>query len=119
MRLATIARQVAGGYAASGRTSATVIAGSVGRGRADAFSDVEIDVYWNRSPSDDERRASVERCGGVVTTLWPHEPDEGEWSEDFTVDASRCQPRLSVRARAGRLRWRPRWPCWRRPAAPC
>ena len=78
------------------------------RGWADEFSDIEVFVFWDRAPTDQERLAAVERAGGaidvfwsdrearerwrkaMVTTggqvgqLWPHE--DHEWSEHFFVE---------------------------------
>lgn len=43
---------------------AIVVAGSVARGFADEYSDLEIPVFWEKEPSDDTRLAIVEELGG-------------------------------------------------------
>ncbi|MGO1975026.1 MAG: hypothetical protein ACTH2Q_18885 [Propionibacteriaceae bacterium] len=86
MEAIEVARTVADAYAREGDVAAVLVAGSLGRGRADAHSDVEVDVYWRRPPGDDERRRAVAATGGELRRLWPHEPDEGEWSEDLDVE---------------------------------
>ena len=79
------AQQLADRYAATGNVAAVVLAGSLGRGRADAFSDVELDVYWAQSPSDDQRQAPALALKGEITALWPYDAEDAEWSEDVRV----------------------------------
>lgn len=77
-----IAERVAESYADSSNTQVVMIAGSVGRGRADRYSDIEIDVYYDRPPTEAERIASVEGCGGTVLDL---DQDDDEWEEQLSV----------------------------------
>lgn len=72
-------------YVATGNVAAVVLAGSIGRGRADAFSDVELDVYWVDPPSDHQRRVPAGGLGGDVTQLWAYDADDAEWAEDVHV----------------------------------
>ena len=48
-----IARRVADSYRANPHVAAVLVAGSVARGLADDLSDIELDVYWSRSPTSD------------------------------------------------------------------
>lgn len=82
----TVSRRVAQTYGRGGGVTATMVTGSVGRGYADRHSDVEVDVYWTAPPTDARRRESVADAGGTSLTLWPYEPTEAEWSENFTCD---------------------------------
>lgn len=77
-----LARDLAARYAETGNVAAVVIAGSVGRGRADGYSDLELDVYWHAPPTEAQRVAAL---GGQVHRLWPYEEAEAEWSEDLGV----------------------------------
>ncbi len=86
MDLWNLAEQVASSYAHNPEVSATVVAGSVGRGRHDAFSDIEVDVYWAGAPTDQDRLAAVRESSGILKTLWDYDPEDAEWSEDFTVE---------------------------------
>lgn len=86
MDLWNLAERVASSYADNPKVSATVVAGSVGRGRHDEFSDVEVDVYWAGPPTDQDRLAAIRESGGVLSTLWDYDPEDAEWSEDFTVE---------------------------------
>lgn len=80
-----LAKHVAAAYVANPRVQAVVVNGSVGRGNADRYSDIEITVFWADHPSEQERRAAVERAGGTDLKLWPlYEPDE-EYSSSYLV----------------------------------
>jgi hypothetical protein len=100
--------QVAQAYAASPKIAAVALAGSVARGWADRYSDVELDVFWQEPPTDQERlavlaqagcrvdvqwadppsheayRAILRRTNGHASQVWPYEDDE--WSEHFYVN---------------------------------
>lgn len=80
-----VARQAAACQAGSAHVAAVAAAGSVGAGIADRFSDLELDVYWHRPPSDEERLAPVRALGGELTALWDYDEDDEEWSEDYRV----------------------------------
>lgn len=77
-----LAQRIARAYAADQNARVVMIAGSVGRGSADRFSDIEIDVYYERAPTRAERAAVVERMGGALEGL---DEDDDEWAEDFSV----------------------------------
>ena len=81
-----VAHRVTRPYLADPTVAAVVVAGSVARGRADRYSDLEIDVYWMRPPTDAARLAAVERCCGEVTQFWDYSADDEEWAEEYTVD---------------------------------
>jgi hypothetical protein len=100
--------EVAEAYAADAAVAATAIGGSVARGWSDPFSDVEVFVFWRKSPDEAQRNAAVKRSGGNVDVdwtvpnaqeqwrgaleatggyvgeLWPYQ--DHEWSEHFYVD---------------------------------
>ncbi len=99
---------VATAYADDPAAAATMLGGSVARGWADRFSDVEVFVFWLEEPAVARRIAAVERSGGSIDVdwagpgsgsrwraalgatggrvgeIWPFEDDE--WSEHFYVD---------------------------------
>ena len=80
-----IARRAAEGYAGNPGLAALAVAGSVGVGLADRFSDLELDCYWFRPPTEPERLAPVRSLGGELTALWDYDDDDEEWSEDYRV----------------------------------
>lgn len=78
-----LAQQLAKAYAANPKAQVVLAAGSTGRGSADLFSDLEIDVYWSAPPTGAERRAAVAGGGGVLLSLFDYEEDE--WAEDISI----------------------------------
>lgn len=86
MTLLELARTAAPIYAATGKVSAVLAAGSVGRGRADAYSDLELDVYWQVPPSDTDRLGVITALGAELIDLWPFE--QAEWSENYRLDGA-------------------------------
>jgi len=81
-----VAKALTRHYVDNGNVAAVVVAGSVGRGRADAHSDLELDVYWHRPPTDEERLAPIRAAGDQVRQFWAYEPVDAEWSEELTAD---------------------------------
>ncbi len=78
-----IARKVAPIIAANPRVRAVMCAGSTSRGCADAYSDVEIGVFWEGPPSDAERTAPIGPAGGVFWELDPYDPEHDIWMEEW------------------------------------
>jgi hypothetical protein len=77
------AARIAASYARNPKVRAIQVAGSVGRGTADRYSDLEIDVYYSDAPTVAERIAAVESCGAVVESL---DQDDDEWEEQMLLD---------------------------------
>lgn len=80
-----VAKRVAGTYAGNPNVAALAVAGSVGAGLADRFSDLELDCYWFRPPVDADRLGPIEAMGGTLLALWDFDEDDEEWSEDYRV----------------------------------
>jgi hypothetical protein len=78
-----LAERIAASYARNPKVRAIQVAGSVGRGAADRYSDIEIDVYYSEPPSEADRIAAVEGCGAVVDSL---DQDDDEWEEQMLLD---------------------------------
>lgn len=81
-----VARKAAAAYTRNPKLAALTVAGSVGAGLADQFSDLELDCYWSAAPSARDRTGPIEALDGSLTALWDYDADEGEWSEDFRLD---------------------------------
>lgn len=69
-----LARRTGAAYAADPAVAAVYVAGSVARGWADQYSDVELDVYWHEPPGDAQRVQAVERAGAAIDVDWAHPP---------------------------------------------
>ncbi len=83
-----LAEQMAGLYAQNAKVAAVVVAGSVGHGRADDYSDIELDVFWHEPPTDADRRQPIQELNAEIIEFWPLEDDE--WSEDYLVGPTQC-----------------------------
>jgi hypothetical protein len=86
LRLA-LAERIGASYASDNNAQVVMVAGSVGRGSADRYSDIEVDVYYDNPPTEPERIAAVERCGGTVELLGQ---DEDEWEEQMSIGGVRA-----------------------------
>jgi hypothetical protein len=73
-----LAERIGASYASDSNARVVMVAGSVGRGSADRYSDVEVDVYYSRPPTEAERIAAAERSGGTIERL---DEDADEWEE--------------------------------------
>ena len=60
--------------------------GSVARGCADEYSDVEIGVFWDMPPSDGDRKDVVRRMGGEIWSFGAFR--RGRASENFGLSGS-------------------------------
>ena len=64
-----LAEEIAQVYSDDPRVRAIIAGGSVSRGCADEYSDLEIGVFWAEPPSDDDRREAIRRMSGG-TEVW-------------------------------------------------
>ncbi len=80
-----LAEQAARAYASNDKLAAVTVAGSVGTGLADRFSDLELDCYWVDPPGDPDRSGPVHVLGGELEALWDYDQDEEEWSDDYRL----------------------------------
>jgi hypothetical protein len=80
-----VAERAARVYASNHKLAALTVAGSVGTGLADRFSDLELDCYWFDPPSDLDRSDPVHVLGGELEALWAYDQDEEEWSDDWRL----------------------------------
>src|SRR5271155_1828715 len=87
-RRRAIAVRAAGHYAANPAVAAVLLAGSVARGLADDLSDIELDIYWGRPPTADERIAAIEGAGWERVYA---EEDENEWADGYRIDGVKLE----------------------------
>src|SRR6266705_337796 len=79
-----LAQQVASHAHANPKVAAVLVEGSVARGYADRFSDIDLAVFWAEPPTKEERREVSERAGGSHWHPLPSD-HEGSWSEHYDV----------------------------------
>jgi len=64
-----IVRQIAAVYRTNPNVQAVMLSGSVARGYADHYSDLEIGVFWAIPPTDMERTTLITQIGGDLWSL--------------------------------------------------
>ena len=80
-----MAERAAAAYAGNGKLAALAVAGSVGAGLADRFSDLELDCYWSSPARDADRTGPIGALGGELTAFWEYDDGDREWSEDYLL----------------------------------
>ncbi|PYZ97467.1 cytoplasmic protein [Alteribacter lacisalsi] len=81
MNIKQKAAKAAACYNANPKVEAVILAGSVARGWDDRFSDIELNILWRETPSDEDRLSAVKELGGELLSFYPYEDEE--WSETF------------------------------------
>ena len=95
-----MARAIAPVYTTDPRVRAVIVAGSVARGFADAYSDVEIGVFWEEFPAPEELQVAMERSRGTAWELDPHDAEKDDvWYEEYAVDGLKIDLRHMTAAR--------------------
>ncbi len=69
-----LAKQVACAYSDYPKIQAIIVGGSVSRGMADPYSDLEIGIFWLQQPTSVERKRAIDRIGGE---LWAFDREPG------------------------------------------
>lgn len=78
-----LAERIAASYGRNPKVQVIMVAGSVGRGTADRYSDLEVDIYYSEPPTVEERIAGVQGCSATVELL---DEDPDEWEEQMLID---------------------------------
>jgi hypothetical protein len=73
-----VAHRIAAAYRTNPNVQAVMVSGSVARGYADQYSDLEIGVFWATPPSDAERTSIIRQIGGDLWSLTSY-TTEPEW----------------------------------------
>jgi predicted nucleotidyltransferase len=81
-----LAQQIAEHYRANPKVMAVIVGGSVARGCADHYSDIDLAVFWTEPPTAKARRVIIKRAGGERASLIPFRREDGGWSEHFEVE---------------------------------
>lgn len=77
-----IAREIGAAYSGASEVMAVIVGGSVARGYADRWSDVEIGVFWSALPPEPERTDLAARAGLVEWHAYPDPSPIGAVEED-------------------------------------
>jgi hypothetical protein len=89
--LIELGRTVLAPYAALPGVACAAITGSSAEGLSDYYSDLDMTVYYDAMPPEDQVRAVRERLGGspLIWSMGKHE--EGEFAEAFRMRGVECQ----------------------------
>ncbi len=92
-----VAHRLASIYAHNPHIAAVLVGGSTASGHADRYSDIELGVFWNEPPTDDERKSVIDLARGDLVRLYPYDPHEEVWSDDYMIGrAVSGQPQSGV-----------------------
>nr|PZN28976.1 MAG: hypothetical protein DIU80_09940 [Chloroflexota bacterium] len=86
-----MARQLAAVYASHPRLRAIVLAGSAAEGLSDFYSDLDLILYYDELPAEDELRAMRERSGGGERSWLIDDVAGGALLEAYPVRGVECQ----------------------------
>ena len=74
--LERVAQRVPEAYGSQPNLLVVAVAGSVGAGLADSWSDLEIDCYREDAPTSEDREAPIARLGAELTAMWEYDEDD-------------------------------------------
>jgi predicted nucleotidyltransferase len=80
-----LAQQLAPYYCANPKVAALTVEGSVARGCADRFSDIDLAVFWSEAPTEKERRDIIKHARGRHVLLVSYNGDKVCWSDAYDV----------------------------------
>ncbi|OIU72001.1 DUF4037 domain-containing protein [Rossellomorea aquimaris] len=70
-------------YQQNPKVESILLAGSVSRGWQDEHSDIELHIFWNDPPTDDDRLSPINKVNGKILSYHPYEDEE--WSEAYVT----------------------------------
>lgn len=66
-------------------------------GNADKYFDLDLGVFWNTPPTDDERQAVVDALNADLMRLYPYDEHEQVWSDDYMLGRNAAnQPKSGI-----------------------
>ncbi len=80
-----LARAIAPAYAVDPAVVAVLVGGSVARGHADHWSDLELGVFWAVAPTLAARAAAAGAAGVAERRVFPDAAASGAWEEEYRV----------------------------------
>jgi hypothetical protein len=89
--LLSLARRNAAAYAANPHTRAIMVTGSAAEGQSDFYSDLDIIVYYDELPSEDELDQARRQNKGSERIWFMDERTQGSCGEAYLVDGVECQ----------------------------
>lgn len=85
-----IAKKIANTYSANPKVRAIGLHGSVARGQADKYSDIEIGMVYEKFPSEAERLLAYQQNQGSDYRIYSDEREAGALVEQYIVAGVKC-----------------------------
>ncbi len=98
-----LAQQIASHAHANPKVAAVLVEGSVARGDADRFSDLDLAVFWAEPPTVQERRDIVIRAAGRDRRPWPSPREAAGWERQNVREGVAIDVRHTTVAATERL----------------
>lgn len=76
---------VAQAYSREPKVAAVMVSGSTARGHADEYSDVELGIFWEEPPTDDDRMRIMNQIDADNKRRFPFDAAEHAWFEDYII----------------------------------
>ncbi|MFJ6411802.1 DUF4037 domain-containing protein [Terribacillus saccharophilus] len=89
MNLYEKAKEIVHIYKSNPKIDTVFIGGSVSRNWQDAYSDIEIFVFWREAPTAEERKNPITLLGGEIIDFFPYEDEE--WSETYMTQGIKLE----------------------------
>lgn len=86
-----ITRKIAPVYAAHPQVEAAFLLGSVARGYADDYSDVEMALIWAQPPAADELQSLAQSAGAQQYELGRYEESRQAWADQFYFEGMKIE----------------------------
>ncbi len=80
-----IAKNLSEFYKENKNVAAVIVGGSTARGHADHFSDIEIGVFWENPPTNEDRQQVVYDAQADLIRLYDYDPQEAVWCDDYMI----------------------------------
>jgi predicted nucleotidyltransferase len=71
-------------YKHNPKVESILLAGSVSRDWQDDHSDIELHIFWNKPPNDEDRLSPIRKVNGSLLSFHPYEDEE--WSEAYMTN---------------------------------
>jgi hypothetical protein len=89
--LLSLARKIAYAYTANPKARAAMVTGSAALGHSDYYSDVDMTVYYDELPAEEELQQAREQIGGTDRRLLGGDRGEAAFAESFVFGGVECQ----------------------------
>jgi hypothetical protein len=87
--LKILASDIANIYEQNPKVEAVLLGGSVSRNWQDDHSDIELFVFWEGAPTDEERKAPIIKLNGEIIDF--HAYEDEEWSETYITQGVKLE----------------------------